>query len=206
MPLRMPAIAKPLDPMFRLAMRNHIQLVGFLDYVEAPERVVDLWGPKGDPIALFEEASRVTFNFAVSAVTFVDLVDKLFKTLPKATELQQLLEDYKCEKHRLFDNNPKYQVIDGLRHFLIHTELAEIGRVFHYDQASGFDHKMVIAKEQLVAGTGFNKKARSFIKSTQFGISVRELAGDCADELQVFHDWLWNKQHEIATNRHDFYL
>ncbi|RPJ63746.1 MAG: hypothetical protein EHM12_01525 [Dehalococcoidia bacterium] len=206
MAVPMPTIAKPVDGIFRLSMGNYNQLIKFLDYVEDPDRSIKHWTANSDhQFYLTDEVTRLIFNFAVSAVTFVDLTNNLFKVLPKTKELEQLMVDYRLEKRKRFDSNSNYQVIDGLRHYLVHTEMIGIARVFEYDKETGSVYTLQIEKNNLIAGKGFNKMARKTLEKEPTAINIRVLVEECMNDLQGFHQWLWEKQGEILNNR-NFYI
>jgi hypothetical protein len=206
MAVPMPTIANPPDAIFRLFRGNHEQLIQFLEYVEAPLRLVELWSPLSNhQVYLIDEATRLIFNFAVSAVTFVDLTEKLFNKLPKIKELEQLTKEYQQEKKQRFDTNSNYKIVDGLRQYLIHSDTIGIGRVYHYNREKGEKHTLVIAKDKLITGYGFSRIARSQLMREKGDINIRLLTEQCFNNLQEFDQWLWDKQAMIMNDR-NFYL
>jgi len=215
MPISTPVIAKPLQNSFRLFQGNYNQLINFLQHIEESPDGIKLWAQRNSNwFYITEEISRLFFNFAVSAVTFVDRTEELFSGLPKNDELSQLMKDYKQVKESRFDKNPRYRLIDGFRHYLIHVDVIRISSIYHWDRDTGHKHTIVISKEELLTGIpkkllrkglGFDSITRKELTIGEPNIAMRPLIEECFNNLQEFNQWLWDKQRELI-NSHLFHI
>jgi hypothetical protein len=203
--MHMPAIAKPLEPVFRLFQGNYNQLIQFLKFVEqSPERF-ELWSQRNNYWFLVqEETTRLFYNFTVSAVTFIQRTDDHFMELSEIDELSTLINEYKQEKKKRFEQSGKHQLIHGIRQYLVHANMLEIGGIYMWDREHGHKHTIVISTETLLTGNasnrrghGFNKLARKELMNQGAAIGVRNLIEEYYSYIEEFHRWLWDKQAEL---------
>jgi hypothetical protein len=198
----LPAIAKPVQPSFRIFKGNYNQLNKFLEVIDKSPQRFELWSQHNNYwFGITEETTRLFFNLSVSAVTYVKLVDNLFKSLPEIDELSQLRDEYNNEVKEHFENNPGYQLIYGLRQYLVHVDTVAVGGTYTFNWQLGHNHAMVIAKEKLDIAHGFNRIARKRIRDEKQDIAIGVLADECNDNLQSFQDWLWQKQRDLCNDR-----
>jgi hypothetical protein len=212
MTIRMPAIAKPLQPAFRVFQGNYNQLKQLLKLLEDSNMSFELISQYRDNwFSTSEEIARLLYNFIVSAATFIERTDDVFKDLPKIKELLPLIDEYNQEYRERFEKSGRHYLNQSLRHYLVHGDILEIDYTYLYERNKGHKYTIVIGTAQILTniekgnvskkqGHGFNKQAIKELKNHGDGIVVSNLVEKYYKDIDTFYHWIWDKQTEFGNS------
>ncbi len=183
---------KEIERSFYIFDGNFRDLLIDIDEFSKPENLIffDVCNRENLDRILIEITRRL-HNFVAAAISLVDHTRKIVREMHQDTPF---MFDYQSELEKRIITNEQIQFVHDLRNFTLHYELPPIGASLDLNVIK---HKLIIDIESLKEWNNWKSLPKKFLASHSTDIILIDLVKKYAENIFLFHDWLYNKQCEI---------
>jgi len=181
---------------------NYEEFRNFLSYMVENPNSFELSSPYNrNQLKLMQnENLRLLHNYVSSAFSLIDHTRIHYRDL---YEPNNLMTDYQDHVDKMFKESPIAAFIVGLRQYAQHYRTPSISFQSIWSRAEGMCSKICISKNDILSFSGWNSKAKSYLKNSVEHIDLKNVIDEYYKIVIKFYTWFKSQQEEIHKNEFD---
>jgi hypothetical protein len=141
------------------------------------------------------ELSRLLHNFTSSAFSLVDHTRRFYN---KFYREKKIFPDYQNQIETVMSKNKYTQFFQGLRNFIIHKKIPNIGNNWAWNRDSGFQNSVFLNSAELLDFDDWKPEALTWIRGAEEGqIDLGNITRIYTDCITEFNGWFFHRLEEI---------